>query len=104
MLKKQLFKCRIKLLFNYIKTAILFEFGYLWLFSPCFAVVSISKVPVLGWVLGLQFLIMFYFNLSKLGGLTDEWFKKLETERNELHYAIGILYWENKEKRINKKG
>lgn len=92
-LKKKLFKYRIKLLFCYIKTAILFEFFYLWLFSPALAVLFLSKIelPVLSWVLGWQFIIMVYFNfklVSENNFILHKWFKKIKIERNELRYDI----------------
>ena len=99
MLKKKLFKYRIKLVLSYIKTAILIEFFFLWMFSPPFAGVCLSKMFVLGrvmeWILAIQCILMVYFNIKLV---TDDnfiilkWFKKLETEQDELRYDI----WEEK--------
>ena len=91
--KKEVFKRRIKLLFCYIKTGILFEFFYLWLFSPAFAMLFLSKtkLPGLNWVLAVQFIIMVYFNIklaSEDNFIVHKWFEKLDSERNELHYSI----------------
>ena len=91
MLKKKLLKYRIKLLLSYIKTIILSEFVYLWVFSPAFAGYCLSKMLVLGWVFGIQCFIMVYFNIklmSENNFIILKWLKKLETERNELRYAI----------------
>ena len=88
-LNKKLFKYRIKLLLCNLKTVILFEFVYLWLFTPLFAGVYLSKVqlPVLGWVLGWQCFIMLYFNIELLPN-TNKWFDKIKTQKNELQSSI----------------
>ena len=94
--KKELFKRRIKLLFCYIKTGILFEFFHLWLFSPVFAMLFLSKIKLPGlnwvlWVLAVQCFIMFYFNVSLTSDdnfIVHKWFKKLEIKRDELCYSI----------------
>lgn len=75
----------------------LFEFFCLWVFAPAFAGLYLSKVPVLGWVLGVQCFIMVYFNIKLTSDdnfIVLKWFKKLETEQNELSYDI----WEEKTK------
>ena len=85
---KSLFKHRIKLMFCYVKIGILFIFAYLWLFSPGFLVLLLPKnAYVLGWLC----IIGIYFNFrlsSEEDFIINKWSNKLESERNELRYAI----------------
>ncbi len=86
--RKNIFKWRILLTINYIKTGILFVASMLWLFSPGFLAMLIPEgVAILGWVC----LIGFYFNLKLLGDknfIANRWFDQLKDERYELRYAI----------------
>ena len=104
LLKKELFKCRIKLLFCYIKAAILAEFFFLWVFSPVFAIsfVAKGKLPVLEWILGFQFLIMFYFNMNLVSddNVSKKWFDKLDAKTNELRCDIDELHYLIEEEKI----
>lgn len=88
MLKKKLFKYRIKLLLYNIKTAILYIFLYLWVFAPVFAGLYLSKAPLFGWVLALLCFIMVYFNIHLLAQNCNKWYSKIKSKKNELECSI----------------
>lgn len=88
LLKKKLFKYRIKLLFNKIKTVVLFVLCYLWLFFPGLVVAFLSKSELLAFLC----IIMVIINFNLIDG-TIKWFDKLESEQNELYIVINELHY-----------
>lgn len=80
----------MKLIFCNIKLGVLCIFTYLWMLSPLFACLYLSKIKLsaLGYVLGWMCLIMFYFNITHSNRITNKWFDKLYSEKKELRYAI----------------
>ena len=88
MKRKNVFKWRLCLIINYIKTGMLFLLWLLWAFSPGFLVLLIPEgVAVLGWVC----LIGVYFNFHLSGKkdfIINKWLIDLEHERDDWRYMI----------------
>jgi hypothetical protein len=91
-LKKKLFWFRINLLFNYVKTGLLFVFSILWFFLPGLLVMFLYEFiveSILGYIIGWMCLAGIYFNIQLASGekfLINKWLKNLETERRELRF------------------
>lgn len=85
---KNILKWRIQLGICYIKTGILYILFQLWLFSPGFLVLLLPEgLSILGWLC----LVGVYFNFKIASGenfIAHKWFNQLESEREELRFAI----------------